>query len=237
MTLKERARLISRNLSHVREKIKTAAESSGRDSDDIDLMVVTKTWPAGIIEIVVDNGIRLLGENRIQEALPKIENLAKNYSDLHWHMIGHLQSNKAKHALDAFDCIQSVDSLKIANRISSLAVQRETRKDIMLEVNISGESSKFGFKPEEVMSNIETLLGLPGINLTGLMTIGPLTGDREKIRKAFREMKKLYNRLSISYPNSMKNLSMGMSDDYDIAIEEGATMVRIGRAILGPREI
>lgn len=237
MMLKERARLISRNLSHVREKIKTAAESSGRDSDDIDLMVVTKTWPAGIIEIVVDNGIRLLGENRIQEALPKIENLAKNYSDLHWHMIGHLQSNKAKHALDAFDCIQSVDSLKIANRISSLAVQRETRKDIMLEVNISGESSKFGFKPEEVMSNIETLLGLPGINLTGLMTIGPLTGDREKIRKAFREMKKLYNRLSISYPNSMKNLSMGMSDDYDIAIEEGATMVRIGRAILGPREI
>jgi len=237
MTLKERARLISRNLSHVREKIKTAAESSGRDSDDIDLMVVTKTWPAGIIEIVVDNGIRLLGENRIQEALPKIENLAKNYSDLHWHMIGHLQSNKAKHALDAFDCIQSVDSLKIANRISSLAVQRETRKDIMLEVNISGESSKFGFKPEEVMSNIETLLGLPGINLTGLMTIGPLTGDREKTRKAFREMKKLYNRLSISYPNSMKNLSMGMSDDYDIAIEEGATMVRIGRAILGPREI
>ena len=200
-------------------------------------MVVTKTWPAGIIEIVVDNGIRLLGENRIQEALPKIENLAKNYSDLHWHMIGHLQSNKAKHALDAFDCIQSVDSLKIANRISSLAVQRETRKDIMLEVNISGESSKFGFKPEEVMSNIETLLGLPGINLTGLMTIGPLTGDREKIRKAFREMKKLYNRLSISYPNSMKNLSMGMSDDYDIAIEEGATMVRIGRAIFGPREI
>lgn len=237
MTLKERARLISRNLSHVREKIKTAAESSGRDSDDIDLMVVTKTWPAGIIEIVVDNGIRLLGENRIQEALPKIENLAKNYSDLHWHMIGHLQSNKAKYALDAFDCIQSVDSLKIANRISSLAVQRETRKDIMLEVNISGESSKFGFKPEEVMSNIETLLGLPGINLTGLMTIGPLTGDREKIRKAFREMKKLYNRLSISYPNSMKNLSMGMSDDYDIAIEEGATMVRIGRAIFGPREI
>jgi len=237
MMLKERARLISRNLSHVREKIKTAAESSGRDSDDIDLMVVTKTWPAGIIEIVVDNGIRLLGENRIQEALPKIENLAKNYSDLHWHMIGHLQSNKAKHALDAFDCIQSVDSLKIANRISSLAVQRETRKDIMLEVNISGESSKFGFKPEEVISNIETLLGLPGINLTGLMTIGPLTGDREKIRKAFREMKKLYNRLSISYPNSMKNLSMGMSDDYDIAIEEGATMVRIGRAILGPREI
>lgn len=237
MMLKERARLISRNLSHVREKIKTAAESSGRDSDDIDLMVVTKTWPAGIIEIVVDNGIRLLGENRIQEAIPKIENLAKNYSDLHWHMIGHLQSNKAKHALDAFDCIQSVDSLKIANRISSLAVQRETRKDIMLEVNISGESSKFGFKPEEVMSNIETLLGLPGINLTGLMTIGPLTGDREKIRKAFREMKKLYNRLSISYPNSMKNLSMGMSDDYDIAIEEGATMVRIGRAILGPREI
>ena len=236
MNRNERLLLISENLKKVREKVSHAAGRSGRSYEEIALMVVSKTWSPEIVSMVVENGVSLFGENRIQEAVPKIEHLNKIHSHLEWHLIGHLQKNKAARAVENFDCIQSVDSVKIARRIAGLAEQQGAAQDILLEVNISGEESKFGILPHKVHVVIDELITIPGLFLRGLMTIGPLTADQDKIRQSFRKMKKLFDQVKKRHPDNAEILSMGMSNDFEIAIEEGATMVRLGRAIFGPRE-
>jgi len=236
MVPENRHRLISQNLKKVRGKIESSAIISGRNVQDIDLIVVTKTRPHEIVFNVIDNGALHLGENRIQEAIPKIEQINSKYKNITWHMVGHLQSNKVAPAVEIFDCIQSVDSLKIARRISNTAVLKNKDIDILLEVNISGETSKFGFSTSEIIQVSEEILTLPSLNLRGLMTIGPLTQDKQKIQSAFKKMKHLFDDLKIRYQDNIDVLSMGMTDDYEIAIEEGSTMVRLGRAIFGARE-
>lgn len=233
MIPENRNQIISQNLDLVREKIESSAAHSGRSARDIELIAVTKTRTPEIISTLIENGIIQLGENRIQEAVPKIDVLNSQYQNLSWHMIGHLQSNKAGTAVEKFRYIQSVDTVKIARRISGSAIEKKKRVDILLEVNISGEESKFGLSTSAIKLVAEEIMTLPGLNLRGLMTIGPLTTDKTKIRTLFKKMKNHFDNLATHFPGVIKVLSMGMSDDYEIAIEEGSTMVRLGRAIFG----
>jgi len=235
MIPKERAQLIYDNLETVRGKIEQAAVRSGRNPAEIEMIIVTKTWSPEIIASVIEKGVRQLGENRIQEALPKIEQLKKKYKNLTWHMIGHLQSNKARKAVENFKMIQSVDSFKIARRISDIAVEMNKTTDVLIEINISQEVSKYGVQPSEVMQLAEKVVTLPGVHLRGLMTIGPLTADADVVRRAFQKTRQYFEDLRRNIPGKINTLSMGMSDDYETAIEEGATMVRIGRAVFGNR--
>ncbi|MDO9548439.1 MAG: YggS family pyridoxal phosphate-dependent enzyme [Candidatus Marinimicrobia bacterium] len=236
MIPEKRFQIISQNLETIREKMDSSAVLSGRNVRDINLVVVTKTWSPDIISVVIENGISQLGENRIQEAAPKIEQLNSKYKNIIWHMIGHLQSNKAGQAVEKFNCIQSVDSVKIARRISNAAKEKKKTIDVLLEINISEEMSKFGLSTSEIIPAAEEIMILPYLNLLGLMTIGPLTPDKQKIRSSFKKMKGHFDDLVNRFPGTINVLSMGMSDDYEIAIEEGSTMVRLGRAIFGYRE-
>ncbi|MCK4641919.1 MAG: YggS family pyridoxal phosphate-dependent enzyme [Candidatus Marinimicrobia bacterium] len=230
-----RKRLISENLSKVKERINSIAVGSGRDPHDITLIVISKTRSADIVNMAIDCGIRHFGENKIQEAVPKINDLNKRHSDLTWHMVGHLQTNKAKTAVVNFDMIQSVDSIKLARKISSIAQQLQKNVDILIEVNISGEESKYGINPDDVEQINGEIASLPNINVRGLMTIGPLTSDVADIRNAFRRMRRIFKDMQDSEKDDFNILSMGMTDDYEIAIQEGSTMIRLGRAIFGPR--
>ncbi len=230
-----RKRLISENLSKVKERINSIAVGSGRDPHDITLIVISKTRSADIVNMAIDCGIRHFGENKIQEAVPKINDLNKRHSDLKWHMVGHLQTNKAKIAIMNFDMIQSVDSIKLARKISSIAQQLQKNVDILIEVNISGEESKYGINPDDVEQINGEIASLPNINVRGLMTIGPLTSDVADIRNAFRRMRRIFKDMQDSEKDDFNILSMGMTDDYEIAIQEGSTMIRLGRAIFGPR--
>lgn len=232
-----RIKRISQNLLRVSQNIRDAALRSNRDPDEITLVVVTKTWSSEIICVAADLGLSHFGENRIQEAAPKIEQIRQDYDNLSWHMIGHLQSNKARSAVEYFDFVQSIDSLKIAQKISNHATELQKNIDVLLEINISGESTKFGIDPEDVFKLAKEVKGLPYLDLKGLMTIGPMTDDIREVRKSFRRMKKIFDILRQQHSEQEINvLSMGMSDDYEIAIEEGSTMVRLGRAIFGSRE-
>jgi len=228
-----RKRLISPNLNRVKERINSTAVSSGRDPQDITLIVISKTRAADIVNVAIDCGVRHFGENKIQEAVPKINDLNKQHSDLTWHMVGHLQTNKAKIAVMNFDMIQSVDSIKLARKISGIAQQIQKNVDILIEVNISGEESKYGINPDDVGQINGEIASLPNINVRGLMTIGPLTSDVVDIRNAFRRMRKIFENLQVHQNNVFNVLSMGMTDDYEIAIQEGSTMIRLGRAIFG----
>ena len=185
------------------------------------------------MNMAIDCGVRHFGENKIQEAVPKINDLNKQHSDLTWHMVGHLQTNKAKIAVMNFDMIQSVDSIKLARKISGIAQQIQKNVDILIEVNISGEESKYGINPDDVGQINGEIASLPNINVRGLMTIGPLTLDVADIRNAFRRMRKIFENLQVRQNNVFNVLSMGMTDDYEIAIQEGSTMIRLGRAIFG----
>ncbi|HCK98888.1 MAG TPA: YggS family pyridoxal phosphate-dependent enzyme [Candidatus Marinimicrobia bacterium] len=230
-----RERLILDNLKRVNEKIDSAAQRSGRDVREISLVVVSKTWSPDVIKYVVGAGIKDLGENKIQEAIPKIEYFEKGAPDLSWHMIGHLQSNKAKLAVTKFSLIQSVDSLKLARKISNAAIQLEKTVDFLIEVNISRETAKFGIQPEGLPRFIDEIQELPNIHCRGIMTIGPLTTDVRSIRQAFNAMWEYFRDLRDRKYPGFDILSMGMTDDYEIAIEEGSNMLRLGRAIFGPR--
>ncbi len=230
-----RKRPISENLSKVKERINSTAVSSGRDPRDITLIVISKTRSAEIVNMAIECGVRHFGENKIQEAVPKINDLNKQHSGLTWHMVGHLQSNKAKIAVLNFDMIQSVDSIKLARKISGIAQQLQKNVDILIEVNISGEESKYGINPDDVEHINGEIASLPNINVRGLMTIGPLTSDIVDIRNAFRRMRKIFEDMQNSENDGFNILSMGMTDDYEIAIQEGSTMIRLGRAIFGPR--
>jgi len=226
---------IEENISEIKERIAKSAVKSGRKVEDITLVAISKTFPVEKIMMAYDAGLRIFGENRVQEALSKIEKLP---SDCIWHLVGHLQTNKAKDALLNFRMIQSVDSVKLASRISRLCEKYERNCNLLLEVNTSGEKSKYGFKPDDFIPEFEKIIELPYLNIQGLMTIGPLTDNEKEIRKSFTQLREFFENIK-SYKSDNVNplyLSMGMTDDFEIAIEEGSNMIRIGRAIFGERK-
>lgn len=223
------------NIAHVRTIIAEAALRGGRAPNEITLVAVSKTMPVELVQMAYNLGVTDFGENRVQEALPKIA--AFHPQGLRWHMIGHLQSNKAGKVVSSFDCVHSVDSLHLAQTLNRHAAELGKRLPVLLQVNVSGEASKEGMSPAEALGLAQQFVTLPHIQVEGLMTIAPLVEDAEQVRPVFREMRLLRDQLRAKLPsNSWQHLSMGMTDDYRVAIEEGATIVRIGRAIFGERE-
>lgn len=218
-------------IQEIQKRIEDAAVRSGRKSSDVTLLAVTKTFSVEQIQEAYDLGLRQFGENRVQEALDKIERLPQN---IQWHLIGQLQTNKVNKVLGRFNLIHSVDSLKLAKALSA---RLEKDQDILLEVNTSGESTKSGFSGSEISDLVLSMDGLPRLKIRGLMTVGPLTDFHEKQREAFKRLKELFLNIKskIDYENDFSVLSMGMSGDFETAIEEGATIVRIGRALFGDR--
>ena len=220
---------IAENLRVVRDRVAAACRRAGRSPDDVTIVGVSKTFPAALVAEACRAGLADVGENRVQEAAGKIPQVRALGSHPRWHLVGHLQTNKVKTALGLFDIIHSVDSVRLAEAISRHAEHRAPIP-VLLEVNAGGEASKFGFAPEETGGALEAISRLPGLTVQGLMTVAPLVENPEQARPAFRELRRLGQELGLTH------LSMGMTDDFEVAIEEGATMVRIGRAIFGPRE-
>jgi hypothetical protein len=223
---------IEGNLERVRANIAAAAQKTGRSADDVRLVAVSKTHPAESVREAHQAGQKLFGESRVQEARAKIPELP---SGIEWHFIGHLQKNKIRHALPLFDLFHSVDSLALARDIDRIAEEAGSRPRVLLEVNVSGEGSKFGFRPETIHAEIENLLALHRLTIEGLMTIPPLAPEAEGSRKYFVQLRELRDELQTKFDIQLTELSMGMTNDYLIAIEEGATMVRVGTAIFGER--
>jgi pyridoxal phosphate enzyme (YggS family) len=223
---------IEENLERVRSNIAAAAQKAGRSADEIRLVAVSKTHPAESVREAHHGGQNLFGESRVQEARAKIPELP---SSLEWHFIGHLQKNKIRHALPLFEMFHSVDSLALARDIDRIADELGSRPRVLLEVNVAGEGSKFGFRPEVLRAEIEHLLALPRLTIEGLMTIPPLAAEAESSRKFFAGMRELRDALRTEFDLRLVELSMGMTNDYPVAIEEGATMVRVGTAIFGDR--
>ena len=233
---------IEANLQEVRWRIARAAARAGRDPDEITLVAVTKMVPAERIVAAHQLGIRHFGENRVQEARAKIPTVnrwleaTRQSSDLTWHMVGHLQRNKVRRAIELFDIIQSVDSMRLAREISRRCQRAGITLPILLEVNVSGEASKYGFAPGELHAAVEQISALPNLAIQGLMTIAPIVADPEEARPYFRRLRQLRDELRERFPGlDWRHLSMGMTDDFEVAVEEGATMVRLGRAIFGER--
>lgn len=225
---------VSENYKAVLGKITDSAIKSGRSPSDISLVAVSKTFPVEKIREAFEAGARIFGENYIQEAVKKVETLNEKVS---WHFIGHLQSNKAKYAVGKFDLIESVDSLKLCTEIDRQASLKGIAQDILLEVNISGEESKYGFTAESLPENISEISKLGNIKVKGLMTIPPFSENPEDSRQYYSSLRDLINNLNSRKIRGieMTELSMGMSSDYEVAIEEGATMVRVGTLIFGGR--
>lgn len=227
---------IKENVESVKERIATAQLRSDNKTP-ITIVAVTKTHPASIILEAREAGLDTIGENRVQEAEDKFSKIAEILPNITKRLVGHLQSNKINKALNLFDTIDSVDSLKLASKIGKKAVSLNRTIPILLEVNTSGESAKFGFIPD----NIDEMLAcfeIPGIEIQGLMTIGPLTSDIKRIRRAFITLRELRNSIKnqlIKNVDKFTELSMGMSCDFEIAVEEGATMVRLGTVLFGQR--
>ena len=221
------------NLENVRARIRAASERAGRNPDEVTLLAVSKGQPPELIKAASELGLNLFGENKVQEAKAKIPLCP---SRLHWHMIGHLQSNKCRDAVHFFEMIQSVDSLELAREINKWADKSAKTMPILLEVNIAGESTKFGFKPEALLAELPAINALPRIEINGLMTMAPWTLDAEKVRPVFRRLREIKAECERILGASLRHLSMGMSSDYEVAIEEGSTIVRIGTAIFGERK-
>jgi len=226
---------IKERILEVKDIIRDSAEKSGRKASDIVLVAVTKTRPLDEIMEVAETGeISVFGENKVQEAEGKIRICPS--VDMQWHLIGHLQRNKARKAVGLFGCIQSVDSVRLAEVINRLCSEENLQMDIFLEINTSGESSKFGIHPDDAEKTcLDIMEKCPSLHIEGLMTVGPLSSDEKKVRSAFAELRSLKEKMRISTGKRIPHLSMGMSGDYRWAIEEGSTMVRIGTAIFGPR--
>jgi PLP dependent protein len=226
---------VHENLERVRERIGAACRRSGRASDAVRLIAVSKTMPPELIREAYEAGMRDFGENRVQEAAAKREKL----SDLEvtWHLIGHLQSNKAKLATQLFDWVESLDSLHLAGKLSQGMAQSGRRLPVLLEVNLGQEVSKFGVEEAEVIRLAEGIGRLESLELRGLMTLPPFFEDPEEVRPYFRRLRELARRIEAqNLPGvSMRELSMGMSHDFEIGVEEGATIVRVGTAIFGLR--
>ena len=226
--------MLKENLKEVYDNMDEALHKSGRNREDITLIAVSKTKPVEMIREVYDLGVRDFGENRVQELTAKYDLLP---GDIRWHLIGHLQTNKVKYIIDKAYMIHSVDSLKLAKEISREAVRHSVTARILIEVNVSGEESKFGVKPDELESTVKEIAKLPGISIRGLMTVAPYVEDAEENREIFAKLRQFS--VDIMQKNidnvSMECLSMGMSGDYKVAIEEGAMYIRVGTSIFGER--
>jgi PLP dependent protein len=223
---------IAENLERVREQITQAAVKANRSASDVELVAITKTHPAEKVREAIEAGHTLFGESRVQEARAKIPGLP---SHLRWHFVGHLQKNKIRHALPLFELFHGVDSLALAREMNRIALEEGGHPRVLLEVNVAGEGSKFGFKAETLRAEIEPLLDLPRLSLEGLMCIPPLADEAEASRKFFVQLRELRNSLEKEFDVKLPHLSMGMTQDFWIAVEEGATLVRVGTAIFGER--
>lgn len=226
--------MIVENLQNIENRIQEACARAGRKRDEVTLIAVSKTKPVEMLQEVYKEGIRDFGENKVQELCQKIEVLPEN---INWHMIGHLQTNKVKYIVGKTRLIHSVDSLKLAEEIQRLAEKRDVDVDILVEVNIANEESKFGISKEKVLDLVQAISRLTRVHIKGLMTIAPLVNNPEDNRLFFRGIKELSVDIELQNIDnvSMDVLSMGMTGDYEVAIEEGATMVRVGTGIFGER--
>jgi pyridoxal phosphate enzyme (YggS family) len=223
---------IAGNLHHVQSQIAEAAKKSGRSVDDVELVAISKTHEAEKVRAAFDAGQQLFGESRVQEARAKIPLLP---SAAHWHFVGRLQRNKVRHALPLFELFHSVDSLELARDMNRIADEEGLRPRVLLEVNVAGEGSKIGFAPATLRGQMETILELPRLTIEGLMTIPPLAPEAEASRKYFVALRELRDQFATEFDLELPQLSMGMSGDFLVAIEEGATLVRVGTAIFGRR--
>ena len=225
--------LFAKNLMKLNGQIAEICESCDRDTEDITIVAVTKTFPSTAINMAVASGIFNIGESRLQDAEPKIKEVGQI---ARYHMIGHLQTNKVKKAVELFDVIQSVDSVKLAEEISKRALEADRVIECFIEVNSSEEPQKNGVPMSEAVEFTQQIKELPHIKISGLMTIGPNTDDKDKIRSAFQACRSLFQELKAIIGDEFIHLSMGMSSDYHIAIEEGSTMIRVGTGLFGERE-
>ena len=223
---------IIENLGRVRERVETACTRVDRPVDSVTVVAVTKTHKADVVTAAIEAGVTDVGENRIQEFLGKRPHVSL---PCRWHFVGTLQRNKAAKAIGKFELIHSVDRVKLAQTLSRLGEENNTTTRVLLEVNTSREITKHGFEPEEVTGAAAEIAELPRLEVHGLMTIGPLTDDVTAVRKAFQSLFRLKEKMEGHLRRPLPHLSMGMTDDFEIAIEEGATIVRLGRVIFGPR--
>ncbi len=223
---------LAANLRAIQQRIESACARVGRDASSVTLLAVTKNQPPEVVSEAATLGLTLFGENKVQEAKAKIPLCP---SRLHWHMIGHLQTNKCRDAVELFELIQSVDSLHLAQELNQRAEQAAKNLPIFLEVNVSGEGTKFGYRPERLLEELSRLQALRRLEIRGLMTMPPWTLEPEKVRPFFRRLRELKERCEQIAGACLPHLSMGMTTDFDVAIEEGATIVRIGTALFGPR--
>jgi PLP dependent protein len=219
-------------LAEVNSVVAEACRKAGRSADDIEIVGVTKTHGPEVVREAYEAGLQLFGENRVQEAAWKIPECG---SGVEFHMIGHLQSNKIKVALPLFSAFHAVDSLKLLEKMEAACAEEGHRPEILLEVNVSGESSKYGLKPDEVDCVVERALEMHSITLSGLMTMAPFVPDAEQTRPIFAALRELRDRLQEEFEIGLPRLSMGMSNDYRVAVEEGATWIRLGSVLFGDR--
>lgn len=237
---------IAQNIHLIRQTVAAAAARAGRDPAAVTLIAVSKTWPAEAVVEAAAAGVQHFGENRVEEAEVKIPAVSARVSDpLTWHMIGHVQSRKAKDVAPLFHVIHSVDTVKLAQKFSTLGVERQQPVEVLLEVNVSGESAKHGFNGAgwasdpavrtALWADVQQIAALPGLRLRGLMTMAPIVPDAEQARPVFSSLAALRAALQDAFQVALPDLSMGMTDDYPVAVEEGATLIRVGRAIFGER--
>jgi len=233
--------MIASNYQRVLERIRQSALRSGRDPQSVELVVVTKAHPIGAVNQVIQAGAHRLGENYVEEALEKMQAFS-GQEKIEWHMIGHIQSRKAQPVCEHFAWVHSLDSLKLARRLNRFAGQLERTLPVLLEFNVSGEESKYGWQASEkkqwpgLMDDVASIIEYPHLQIRGLMTMAPYLTDAELARPYFIRLRELRDYFRSQFPKvAWEELSMGMSDDFEIAIQEGATIVRIGTAIMGPR--
>ena len=236
---------LSRNVDQVRQRIGEAALRSGRSPSDVTLVAVAKGFTAESVLEAFEAGVLHFGENRVEEAQQKIPDVRSGIraGQPRWHMVGHIQSRKAEAVAELFDFVHSIDRLKVARRLDRFAEQTGAALPALLECNVSGEESKYGFdvahwdekgRRDAFFAAVDEILGLPGLSVRGLMTMAPMTADPQQVRPVFADLRALLDRLRERYPaGDWRHLSMGMTDDFEVAVEEGATLVRIGRAVFG----
>jgi len=225
--------MLRQRLDEIRGRISAAADRSGRPAEAVVLVGVTKTVAADVVRAAIALGLTDVGENRVQEAQAKIADVGRDQA--RWHLVGHLQRNKAGRAVELFDRIHSVDGVELAEALSRHAVSAGRSLAVLVEVNVSGEASKFGVAPAGLESLLERVAALPGLRLDGLMTVGPPVEHAEEARPGFARLRELRDRAEQTLGLALPELSMGMSGDFEVAVEEGSTLVRVGTAFFGPR--
>jgi PLP dependent protein len=222
------------NIASITGRIQAACARAGREPGSVTLVAVTKGQPPEAVSAAAALGLTLFGENKVQEAKAKIPQCP---SRLRWHMIGHLQTNKCREAVELFEMVQSVDSLRVAEELNKRAERAAKRLPVLLEVNAVGEASKFGCRPEQLLADLGAINALPRLEIHGLMTVPPWAPDPETVRPVFRQMRELKGRCEQLLGAPLPHLSMGMTGDFEVAIEEGATLVRVGTALFGARPL